>query len=126
TVGFSEGGTIDSTLPLISEAIDIPLEELQAAVADPSVYGVAAGTLEGWLFPAVYTFDPEVTATQVIQRMVDRTRESLTAAGVPAGDENRVLTSASIIEREGRTEDFAKVSRVIQNRLDDGMMLQMD
>jgi UPF0755 protein len=58
--------------------------------------------------------------------MVDRTRESLTAAGVPAGDEQRVLTIASIIQREGRTDDFAKVSRVIQNRLDDGMMLQMD
>ncbi|MGM7665820.1 endolytic transglycosylase MltG [Microbacterium sp. A93] len=126
TVATVEGGTIESSLPLISEAIGIPIEDLQAAVKDPSAYGVTAATLEGWLFPATYTFDPEVTATQVIQRMVDRTRQSLAEAGVPAGDENRVLTIASIIEREGRTGDFAKVSRVIQNRLDDGMMLQMD
>ncbi|MDQ0645500.1 UPF0755 protein [Microbacterium murale] len=126
SVGISEGGTLESSLPVITESIGIPLEDLQAAVADPSAYGVAAESLEGWLFPAVYTFDPEATATQVIQRMVDRTRESLTAAGVPAGDEQRILTIASIIQREGRTDDFAKVSRVIQNRLDDGMMLQMD
>ncbi|MEW1973730.1 endolytic transglycosylase MltG [Microbacterium profundi] len=126
SVGIAEGSTLESSLPVITESIGIPLEDLQAAVADPSAYGVASESLEGWLFPAVYTFDPEATATQVIQRMVDRTRESLTAAGVPAGDEQRVLTIASIIQREGRTDDFAKVSRVIQNRLDDGMKLQMD
>lgn len=126
TVSIQEGGTIESSLPLISEGVGIPQEELDAAVADPSAYGVTAETLEGWLFPAVYTFDPEATATQVIQRMVDRTRQSLEAAGVPAEDEQRILTIASIIEREGRLDDFTKVSRVIQNRLDDGMKLQMD
>ncbi|KDA05650.1 ABC transporter substrate-binding protein [Microbacterium sp. CH12i] len=126
TVGISEGGTVESSLTAISEGVGLPIEEVQAAVADPRAYGVEADSLEGWLFPAVYTFDPEVTATQVIQRMVDRTRESLTAAGVPAADEQRILTLASIIQREGRTDDFGKVSRVIQNRLADGMMLQMD
>lgn len=126
SVGITEGGTVESALTVITESIGIPLEDLEAAVADPSAFGVDADSLEGWLFPAVYTFDPEATATQVIQRMVDRTRESLTAAGVPAEDEQRILTTASIIQREGRLEDFAKVSRVIQNRLNDGMMLQMD
>lgn len=126
SVGIAEGGTVDGALVSISEAIGIPLADLEAAADDPRAYGVDADRLEGWLFPAVYTFDPDVTAQQVIQRMVDRTRESLAAAGVSAGDENRVLTIASIIQREGRLDDFAKVSRVIQNRLDDGMMLQMD
>ncbi|MFK4760777.1 endolytic transglycosylase MltG [Microbacterium sp. ZW T5_45] len=126
TVAVSEGGTIASILPGISEILGFPIEELQAAVADPSVYGVSAQSLEGWLFPAVYTFDPGTTATQVIQRMVDRTRESLAAAGVPDADAERILTIASIIQREGRTDDFAKVSRVIQNRLDIDMKLQMD
>ncbi|MGO2682820.1 endolytic transglycosylase MltG [Microbacterium sp.] len=126
TVSIPEGGTIESSLPLISESVGIPIKDLEAAVKDPSAYDVAADDLEGWLFPAVYTFDPDATATQVIQRMVDRTRESLSAAGVPAEDEQRILTLASIIQREGRTDDFSKVSRVIQNRLDDGMKLQMD
>jgi len=125
TVSVTEGGTIASILPGISDTLGFPIEELQAAVADPTVYGVQAQSLEGWLFPAVYTFDPDVTSAQVIQRMVDRTRESLTAAGVPDADAERILTIASIIQREGRTSDFAKVSRVIQNRLDIGMKLQM-
>jgi len=126
SVGIAEGGTVESSLASIADSIGIPLEELEAAVKDPSVYGVEADSLEGWLFPAVYTFDPDVNATQVIQRMVDRTQQSLDSAGVTAGDEHRVLTIAAIIQREGRVDDFAKVSRVIQNRLDDGMKLQMD
>ncbi|WCM54685.1 endolytic transglycosylase MltG [Microbacterium sp. EF45047] len=126
SVRIPEGGTVQSSLPLIAEGVGIPLADLEAAVADPSVYGVTAQSLEGWLFPAVYTFDPSVTAQDVIARMVERTRESLAAAGVPDAEAHRVLTIASIIEREARTADFAKVSRVIRNRLDQGMKLQMD
>lgn len=125
-VAISEGGTIVNSLPTIADTLGIPLADFEAAVQDPSAYGVDAQSLEGWLFPAVYEFDPGVTATQVIQRMVDRTRESLAGAGVPDADAQRILTIASIIQREGRTDDFAKVSRVIQNRLDIDMMLQMD
>ncbi|MBN9172369.1 MAG: endolytic transglycosylase MltG, partial [Microbacterium sp.] len=81
----------------------------------------------GWLFPARYTFDPGVTATQVIKTLVDRTVKSLDAQKVAVADRQRVLTIASIIQREAREEaDFFKVSRVIQNRLDQGMKLQMD
>lgn len=127
SASVGEGATIESSLPDMAESLGMPVEELQAAVdADPATYGVSAQSLEGWLFPAVYTFDPEVTATQVIQRMVDRTKEALTEAGVPAEDAQRVLTIASIIQREGLTADFPKVSRVIENRLDIDMKLQMD
>ncbi|GAB3599237.1 endolytic transglycosylase MltG [Microbacterium tumbae] len=126
TVSIREGGTVDSALPSIEESLGIPLADLEAAVADPSAYDVPADSLEGWLFPAVYTFDPGATAADVIARMVARTRESLSDAGVPDDDAQRILTIASIIQREGRVDDFAKVSRVIQNRLDDGMKLQMD
>src|SRR5690606_14479253 len=63
-------------------------------------------------------FDDGVTAEQVVRTMVDRTVESLDAAGVPADRRHEILTIASIIEREARfEEDFYKVSRVIQNRL---------
>ncbi|MGF6823428.1 UPF0755 protein [Microbacterium sp. ZKA21] len=131
SVGFAEGATLKVIVPTIAETLQLPLEEVQAAVADPTAYGVAAETLEGWLFPAVYTFDPGATATDVVQTMVDRTRESLAAAGVPDAEAQRILTVASIIQREGRTADFAKVSRVIENRLDEGNqethgLLQMD
>ncbi len=128
-----EGLSIAAILPILSESLDIPMADLEAAVADPSVYGVNAPTLEGWLFPALYdTFEAGTPATEVIAAMVERTRESLAAAGVPAGEEQRILTIASIIQREARyEEDFDKVSRVIQNRLgpdnaETGGRLEMD
>ena len=119
-------------MPLLADGTGLPLEDFQAAVATPSTYGVAADTLEGWLFPATYTFDPGATATDVIATLVDRTVESLDDAGVPVEDRQRVLTVASIIQREARFEDdFYKVSRVIENRLDASNqetfgLLQMD
>lgn len=127
SVLLREGLTVEQSLPLIAESVGVPLPELEAAVADPSVYGVDADSLEGWLFPATYTFQPGATANEIIGSMVERTRESLASAGVPADDVQRVLTIASIIQREARSEeDFYRVSRVIQNRLDQDMMLQMD
>ncbi len=127
TAQLREGLTVEQSLPLLADGIGLPLADLEAAVVDPAAYGVAAASLEGWLFPATYTFDPGVTAPQVIQTLVDRTVSSLDAAGVPEADRQQILTTASIIQREARLDDdFYKVSRVIANRLADGMKLQMD
>lgn len=118
SVQLREGLTLAQSLDLISEQLGLPRADLDAAVADPSQYGVTASTLEGWIFPATYDFDEGVTATQVIDTMVKRTVQSLDAAGVPETDRERILIIASIIEREARSsEDFYKVSRVIENRL---------
>lgn len=132
TAQLREGLTVEQSLPLLAEATGLPVEDFQAAVADPSAYGVSADSLEGWLFPATYTFDPDVTAESVIQRLVDRTVESLDNAEVPEDQRQEILTIASIIQREARYEaDMQKVSRVIQNRLDPDNqetfgLLQMD
>lgn len=118
TAQLPEGLTMESTLIRVSDGTGMPLADLQAAAADPSVYGVSAASLEGWLFPATYTFDPDTTPQEVIKTMVDRTVQSLDAAGVPVDQRERILTIASIIQREARfTADFYKVSRVIENRL---------
>lgn len=118
SVQLREGLTLTQSLDVISEQTGIARADLDAAVATPATYGVSASTLEGWIFPATYDFDEGVTAQQVIDRMVKRTIESLDKAGVAPDDRERILTIASIIEREARSsEDFYKVSRVIENRL---------
>lgn len=99
---------------------------------DAAVAAAGGQPLEGWLFPATYTFDPGVTAQDVIQTLVNRTVQSLDAAGVPEADRQRVLTEASIVQREARfAADMKKVATVINNRLDPGNqqtfgLLQMD
>lgn len=132
TAQLREGLTVEQSLPLLAEGTGIPLEDFEAAVADPAAYGVPADSLEGWLFPATYTFDPGVSAQGVIQTMVDRTVQALDGAGVPTDDRQRILTIASIIQREARFEgDMRKVATVIQNRLNPDNqetfgLLQMD
>lgn len=128
TVLIREGAWADDALAEASAVLQIPIEEFQAVAANPQALGLPAEatSLEGFLFPATYTFDPGVTAQQVVQQMVDLSLQAFDAAGVPAEDRYRVATIASLIEREGLPQDFGKVSRVIQNRLDQGMPLQFD
>jgi UPF0755 protein len=130
TALIPEGKSIDQVFDILSTATDIPVADFEAAAKDPTVYGVSkkAPSLEGYLFPATYKFDPGVDASSVLKTLVDRTFASLDAAGVAPDDRLKVLTLASIIQREaGRdSKDFYKVSRVFTNRLDNGWHLESD
>jgi len=124
-----EGRTVAQTLEIVSAGAEIPLEDLQAAAANPAAFGLPEGvtSLEGWLYPATYEFEPGTTAEAAIAKMVGYQVALLDELGVPVEDRERVLTIASVVEREaGRAEDFGKVATVVFNRLDAGMRLQMD
>ena len=126
---IKEGSTLEQTFAAIEKGTGVPVAELEAAASDPTAYGVTkdAPSLEGFLFPATYPFDPGASAEQIIQTLVDRMNQSLDAAGVAEKDRLKVLTLASIIQKEGGVaSDFPKVSRVFTNRLEQGMNLQSD
>ncbi|TYL50775.1 endolytic transglycosylase MltG [Agromyces mariniharenae] len=128
TLLITEGTWARDALAEASAVLQIPIEDLQAAAANPQALGLPAGatSVEGFLFPATYTFNPGVTAQEVVQTMVANGIAAYDAAGVAPDDRLRVATIASLIQREGLPQDFTKVSRVIQNRLDQGMLLQFD
>lgn len=130
TVTIPEGSRVARAFELISGVTEIPIEDFQAANADPQRFGLPAEavSLEGYLFPATYTFEPGDTADTVIQKMIDRMHQALVQHGVPAGDEYRVLTLASVIQLEAGSNpaDFPKISRVFLNRLEQGVLLQSD
>ena len=130
TVTIPEGTTEKNVLKMLAEGLSIPLADFQAAVANPAEYGVPAEatTLEGFLFPATYTFSPGVTATEVIQRLVDESLAALDAAGVPADQRWETIIMASVIQRESGPdpEDMYKISRVFHNRLEQGMTMGSD
>ncbi len=129
TAVIPEGLTGESILQRLSDATEISLDDLRAAAEKPTDFGIpeSAPSIEGWLFPATYTFEPDLSAHDVIKILVDRTFQALDEAGVAEADRERVLTTASVIQREARQkDDFYKVSRVIQNRLEADMKLQMD
>ena len=130
SVLIKEGWSVDQVIEALVEGTGLAREDYDAAVVDATAYGVAdtAPSLEGYLFPARYNFDPGVDAASVINTLVTRTFQSLDQAGVAVEDRHRVLTIASLIQREAGSnpDDFYKVSRVIQNRVDQGMKLQFD
>ena len=124
-----EGLRKEQVFERLQEATGIPVADLEAAATSGEV-GLPAeadGDPEGYLFPATYEFEPDVTATEVITQMVERHRQAMESVGVPEELRREVLIKASLIEKEAQLdEDFAKVARVIANRLEAGMPLQLD
>lgn len=121
TVVVPEGTAAVGVLQSISEGTDIPLADLQTAAANVASFGLPpeATTLEGFLFPATYTFSPEDTAQIALQTMVNRQYEALDSAGVAVADRWSTIVFASLIQREaGLRDDYYKVARVFRNRLD--------
>jgi UPF0755 protein len=133
TFVIQEGMWASNALAEAATVTGIPIEELQAAAANPQALGLPpeATSIEGFLFPATYTVEPGTTAADVVKMLVDRSFEALDAAGVAPEDRWRTVVKASLIEREaGLADDYYKVSRVIENRLNpelfDGGLLQFD
>ncbi|MCA0143458.1 endolytic transglycosylase MltG [Blastococcus sp. LR1] len=129
-VTLREGLTAVQVLARLAEDTGTPLEELQAAAADPVALGLppyANGMLEGFLFPATYDFEPGDTAVDMLSAMVSRAVQALDSLQVPEANRLTVLTKASIVQAEAAgADDMAKVARVLENRLSDGMPLQLD
>ncbi len=86
--------------------------------------------LEGLLFPAQYSFAEGTSAEDALQTMIDRAVIELIKSGVSTStgkySAQNLVIMASIVQAEGKIQDFTKISRVIRNRLDSGMPLQMD
>ena len=93
----------------------------------------ASGNPEGYLFPATYPIDKQSTPVSLLTYMVDTANKKFGGGTVTAGAEQNAMnvyqtvTVASIVQAEAAAKaDMGKVARVIYNRLDRGMPLQMD
>ena len=135
-VTVPEGRTVAQTLETLAAGTEIPLEQYQAAAAEPASLGLpdyARGNLEGFLFPATYEIEPGTTAKQVLTQMIDRFEQAAETVGLEEGAERLGLTPyevvivASLIEREVKFDDeYGQVARVVYNRLDRGIPLGID
>ncbi len=131
-----EGARVDQVVTSIVDKTDISRKDITAALANPAAIGLPAearGNPEGYLYPATYTVPPKQSALALIKEMVakavevERSLDTATRAAKLNLTPQQVLTVASILEYEvNRSEDYPKVARVIYNRLDRGMKLQMD
>ena len=93
----------------------------------------AEGNPEGYLFPATYPLGKKATPESLLSFMVDTANKKFNGAPIAAGAQRNAMnvyqavTVASIVQAEAATkQDMGKVARVIFNRLERGMPLQMD
>ena len=130
-----EGLSVVKTLKSLAEQTGLPLADFQAAVTDPAALGIAAQwyarldakpaaltSVEGFLFPDTYFYDPTATAKDIVQLMVDHfftvagelgLQGQAAAKGIGVYE---LLIAASIAQVEVKAQDFAKAARVIYNR----------
>jgi UPF0755 protein len=85
-----------------------------------------ATSLEGYLFPDTYHFPRKFTPAQICAAMVRRFRAETTQLGLK-GNVHRVVTLASLVERETAVEaERPLVAGVFENRLAKKMPLMTD
>ncbi len=131
-----EGARVRNIVKTIVAKTDISKRAVTRALADPASIGLPAeanGDPEGYLYPATYSVPPKQTAVGLLSQMVDKTLQSekqldLKAKAAKLGyTPEQIRTVASILEYEAnRGEDYPKVARVLYNRLDQGIPLQLD
>jgi len=135
-VTLREGLTVDQVVEVLAKETDFTKKQFERVLRRPGSLGLPAyaqGNPEGYLFPATYQIPPNATPKSILAMMVDRFDQAAKgldlvaeakALGVSPHD---VMTVASLVQAEARfDEDFAKVSRVIYNRLEEPMPLQFD
>jgi len=134
-----EGLTVAQTLLSISRQTDFTVVELEEVLLSDGfgsglLQGVPADSTdwEGLLFPDTYEFAEDATPADVLSRLAV-TAEARVASVDWTGLEERGLTPydgiiiASIIEREVLLdEERPLIASVVFNRLDLGMLLQID
>ncbi|HEX6499229.1 MAG TPA: endolytic transglycosylase MltG [Micromonosporaceae bacterium] len=136
-VTIPEGKTAKQTFALLSKQTGIPVADFEKAAKDPTALGVqswwfkrndgkaVAKTVEGFLYPSTYDFDPGANAEQILSAMVDQFNtvvgEMKFAEFVQAHrggiSPYEALIVASLAQAEaGVPEDLGKVARVAYNR----------
>jgi UPF0755 protein len=132
-----EGWTTLKALPALAKATGVPLADLQAAAKQLDQLGIPQGydakSVEGFLAPATYEFDPNLSATEVLQQLVahyvdvDKQLDFDSAVGKLGIKPYAALIIASMVEGEAKFDsDRGKVARVILNRLAQEMPLGID
>jgi UPF0755 protein len=92
----------------------------------------AAEDLEGYLFPNTYTLPRNITAAQLVTRMVTAFRDTLTSdmvdrAAARGMTVRQLVALASLVEKEtAKPDERSVVAAVYANRLKAGMPMQAD
>ncbi len=108
-------------------------EYVRLATSEAASFGLkdlpAGATLEGYLYPATYHLPLDAGPRELIEAQVKRFTSiwrELSSQRQPARPRHEVVTIASLVEREVKVaEERARVAGVIENRLRQGLKLEL-
>jgi UPF0755 protein len=140
-VTIPEGKTAKQVYAILAKATKLPEADFEAAGKDPAALGVPdfwfnrtdgqkkiTTSIEGFLFPDTYEFDPKASAADDLRIMVQHflsVAEKIDFVDKVQQDRKispyEALTVASLAQAEaGNKDDLGKVARVAYNRLYSG------
>ncbi|MEU2585434.1 endolytic transglycosylase MltG [Streptomyces avermitilis] len=129
-----EGWRSGQIYEAVDKALELPAGSTRKSLAKANLKlpGDAEGNPEGYLFPATYSLE-KATPESLLRAMVDTANKKFRGSPITAGAQRNAMnlyqavTIASIAQSEAATKaDMGKVARVVFNRLERGMPLQMD
>ncbi|MCB2413481.1 endolytic transglycosylase MltG [Demequina sp. TTPB684] len=123
-VSFPVGERLDDWVAANAATLGVDEEALLTALA-----AAAPGDAnpEGWIKAGSYTIAPDSSAVDIAEALIAPRIAQFEALGVPEDQRQAVLTTASILQAEIPLEaDMPTAARVLQNRLNQGLMLQVD
>lgn len=141
TVTIPEGFVIDQIAQRLEAQAGVPASEFaklaktgasQFVTEHPYLADAYGGSLEGYLFPKTYRIAQGSTAADVAGMMLDQFDAEMPAVDLGYTESrgmslHETVTLASMIEREAKVAtERGLVSSVIYNRLDKGMLLEID
>jgi len=130
-----EGLRLSQSLAAMNKATGISIGDLNNAVSRANQLGLpayASNQAEGFLFPASYDLAGDETADSTLSMLFARFAKASkhmdleSRAAALGKTPYEVMTIASLVQAEGNPSDYKKIARVIYNRLNQGMPLQLD
>lgn len=135
-IAIPEGLRGKEILAMVVANSKFSMSEMDKAYADTKALGLpsyAKGDPEGYLYPATYPVTPGSSAASLLTDMTTRFAQQAAALKLTEGaaalqmSPTDIVIVASLVQAEARRpQDMPKVARVIYNRLQIGMPLQLD
>jgi len=131
---FPEGSNIYDMAEILDTRGIIKGKDFLTLVKDPQFVqasiGMAAPSLEGYLYPETYDITRFTSVKELVRMMLEKFKHNYADLEKTAAvklSEHEIVTLASVVEKEtGAPEERPKIASIFYNRLKKGMPLQSD
>lgn len=135
SITIPEGYSVEQTAQLFDNRGFIKYKDFIDALSDDYEYDFISAIpngeykykLQGFLFPSTYEFYDTATAHEVIDRMLGEFEKRYSELSISYENIFEIITKASVVEKEAKLDgERAAIAGVINNRLQQDMLLQVD